>query len=75
MKNSTRARAIQNSPASLPKEFLTVRDAADYAIVSVATVRRWLKDGLPHFRAGSQIRIAREDLVDFLRKGGSGNPL
>jgi excisionase family DNA binding protein len=73
MKNTTRGPATHNSPAALPTELLTVRHAADFAIVSQATVRRWLKDGLPHFRAGSQIRIAKEDLVNFLRKGGSGH--
>lgn len=66
--------ATEPTPA-LPTLLLTVKQAAEYAIVSMATVRRWLKDGLPHFRAGHQIRIAKEDLVNFLRKGGSESPL
>jgi len=59
----------------LPTAFLTVRQAADYAVVSQSTIRRWLKEGLPFYRAGSQIRIAKEDLVSFLRNGGSSHPL
>lgn len=72
-KPDTHSPATSKQSPALPTELLTVRHAADYAIVSMPTVRRWLKNGLPHLRAGSQIRIAKEDLVNFLRKGGSGH--
>lgn len=81
MKHSTskpdsRSPATSNQNPALPTELLTVPQAADYAVVSEPTVRRWVASGeLPCFRAGRQIRIAREDLVDFLRKGGSGHSL
>lgn len=52
-------------PRSL--KLLSVRDAADYAKVSVQTVRRWIKAGfLKTYRAGRQIRIDEADLISFL---------
>jgi excisionase family DNA binding protein len=50
---------------------LSVKQAAEYTIVSQSTIRRWLKDGLPFFRVRKQIRIDQQDLVKFLRAGGS----
>lgn len=56
---------------ALPTRLLSVRKAAEYAVVSESTIRRWLKEGLPFFRARRQIRIDQADLVKFLRAGGS----
>ena len=46
---------------------LTVKQAAAYAVVSEPTVRRWIRSkALPVYRAGKQLRIALEDLINFL---------
>lgn len=50
---------------------MTVKTAAAYACVSEATLRGWLREGLPHFRVGAKgkrghIRITREDLDSWL---------
>jgi excisionase family DNA binding protein len=46
---------------------LSLKGAADYAQVSIQTVRRWVKGGhLKYYRAGRQIRIDESDLVHFL---------
>ena len=53
----------------LPKGFKTVRGVADYCCISEKTVRRWIEDGsLRHYRLGRAIRIADEDLEDFLSR-------
>jgi excisionase family DNA binding protein len=46
---------------------LSIHDAAQYSGVSRTTVRRWIKAGeLKIYRAGRQIRINEQDLVEFL---------
>ncbi len=70
----THSPATSQQNPTLPTELLTVRQAAAYAVVSEPTIRRWITNGeLPCLRAGWQIRISKEDLVNFLRKGGSGH--
>jgi excisionase family DNA binding protein len=50
-----------------PLKLLTVREAAEYAKVSIQTVRRWIKAGyIKTYRAGRQIRIDEPDLIRFL---------
>jgi excisionase family DNA binding protein len=49
---------------------LSVREAAAYARVSQQTIRRWIKTGsLKIYRAGRQIRIDENDLVDYISSG------
>ena len=55
------ARAPARSPA-----LLTVKDAAERIQVSTQTIRRMIKAGLKIYRAGRQIRIAEQDLMDFI---------
>jgi|SRR5215831_3449266 len=52
-------------------EFGTPQDTARTTGVSVATVRRWLKTGLPYSqpKPGGRILIKREDLERFLESG------
>jgi|SRR5215472_2125526 len=52
-------------------EFLTRQDAARTASVSVDTIRRWLKAGLPYSQPipGGRILIRRTDLERFLERG------
>jgi len=45
---------------------LTVKEIAIQQNVSTSTVRRWLKQGLPHYRIGNTIRIRQGDLERFI---------
>ena len=60
-----RPRRQEVEPA-LGSTLLTVKDAAAYARVSEQTIRRWITAGLKIYRAGRQIRIDEQDLVDFI---------
>jgi hypothetical protein len=52
-----------HTPTDLPPAYMTIRQTARYAGVSVACVRKWLKRGLPHSKPGCiLIRV-----VDFDR--------
>ena len=52
-------------PARSPA-LLTVKDAAQRIQVSAQTIRRMITAGLKIYRAGRQIRIAEQDLMDFI---------
>ncbi len=44
-------------------KYLTVKDAADYMQVSVATINRWKKDGIiKSHKIGGSVRFTRDDL-------------
>lgn len=65
---SSQAHSMAKQLASL--KLLSIQDAAKYADVSSTTVRRWVKAGdLRIYRAGRQIRINENDLIDFLSAG------
>lgn len=49
-------------------EEFTVQSLADHKKVSTKTIRRWLKDGLEHFKRGRVIRISEEQLRKFERQ-------
>ena len=56
-----------------PEGFMTVKQAAEHAGVKPATLREWLTAGkLRGAKAGNRWRVAREDLVAFLRSQGAG---
>lgn len=47
--------------------YLSAREAADLARVSVYTVRRWVHDGkLTEHRAGKQLRVLRAEVTAML---------
>jgi excisionase family DNA binding protein len=54
---------------SLPsREVLTVAEVAEYLVLKVPTVRRFLREGtLRGFKAGGVWRIHRADLEEFAR--------
>lgn len=67
------ARLVKNEVARVlkaePDDLLTSRFAARAAGVSVATIRRWVRDGrLEAYRTGHTLRI-RRDALDKLLKG------
>lgn len=50
-------------------EFLTKRQAAEFAGASCRTISKWIASmGLPHFRAGAVVRIPKSDLVEWMRQ-------
>ena len=54
---------------------LTVEQVAELLLVSTATVRSLIKSGaLPAFRVGSQWRIKREDLDQYMSSGSVTAP-
>ncbi len=50
--------------------FLSLEHAAKYADVSVRTVKRWIKGGLPKYqvRPGSKVLIRSRDIEAFLTR-------
>ena len=63
--HAPRQRPVRAPPG--PLKLLTLREAAEYAKVSIQTVRRWIKAGhIKIYRAGRQIRIDESDLIRFL---------
>ena len=60
-----RQEAEPAAPARSPA-LLSVKDAAERIQVSTQTIRRMIKAGLKIYRAGRQIRIAEQDLMDFI---------
>lgn len=55
-----------------PKRWVTVKNIADYCLVSRTTARRWIKSGkLPALRLPSRhYRVKREDFLEFLERYG-----
>jgi len=52
---------------------LTLAEAAEYLKVSYQRAAELVrKKMLPAFRMGRQVRIARRDLEEFMRRGGLG---
>ena len=60
-----RQEAEPAAPARSPA-LLSVKDAAERIQVSTQTIRRMIKAGLKIYRAGRQIRIAEQALMDFI---------
>lgn len=53
--------------ASLPDEYLTVRQAAKVSSLAVPTIRLYIREGkLKSRRAGRRVIISRKDLEKFL---------
>jgi excisionase family DNA binding protein len=66
-------RALQEG-ARVP-EYLSTKDAAALAKVSVATVRRWISEGrLERHGAGREIRVSRDQLQGLMRPGKRQRP-
>jgi len=61
------------SPAACFEGLLSLEQVAAWCSVSCRTVRRWMDDGLPVHRLPGKgarpiVRIAREDLNDWIRR-------
>lgn len=61
---------ISAAPLQNTIEFISILEAIHIAKVSSSTMRRWLRIGLiPKYRAGTQIRIVKGDLIRFIMQG------
>jgi excisionase family DNA binding protein len=50
-------------------DLLTIQEAADLLKISVATVRKWVKQGVvSYYRIGRGLRFKRGELLDMLTK-------
>jgi excisionase family DNA binding protein len=59
---------IVPSPKAPPSPYMTTAEAGEYARVSSATIRRWIRDGrLQAHGAGREIRVRLDDIVEALR--------
>jgi len=59
----------RGSEKSSPKNWFTVREAADYLGVSQPTIFRWMKDGLISFyKIGGSTRFSKEGLDALVEK-------
>lgn len=59
---------IVPSPKVPPSPFMTAKEAGEYARVSAATIRKWIRtDRLQAHGAGRELRVRIDDLVDALR--------
>jgi excisionase family DNA binding protein len=69
--------AIQGLEASTPtpKEFLSVREAAELLDVSETTVREWIAAGLRPYQQGRVVRLHRPELLAFLAVVDRGKKL
>ena len=47
-------------------QLLTTLEAATLARVKPATIRMWVREGLPSIKVGRQLRVRRGDLVEML---------
>jgi excisionase family DNA binding protein len=62
-----RVLAEQQKPANDSAEFLSVKEAAAFARVSVYSIRRWVRAGeLTKHTAGSRLLVRRDELERLL---------
>ena len=62
---------IVPSPKVPPSPFMTTKEAGEYARISPATIRKWIRLGrLQAHGAGREVRVRLDDLVDALRPQG-----
>ena len=56
------------NPRTIPLGYLSLKDAATWASVSVRTLRRWISLGLPKYQAGpkEKVLIRPDDIDRFL---------
>ena len=67
---------VQKSIHTFTPGFLSLEHAADYADVSVKTVKRWIQQGLPKYQAGprSKVLIRPGDIEAYLTRHQANPP-
>lgn len=69
---STRIPHQPTGNSTRPEELLTIKQAAAYLVVSQPTLRRMIdRKDFTFYRIGRQIRIDKQELVNFLKYGRS----
>jgi excisionase family DNA binding protein len=68
--------AKTESTVSAPSGFLSLDHAAEYADVSVRTLKRWIASGLPKYQAGpgSKVLIRPTDIEAYLTRQQANTP-
>jgi excisionase family DNA binding protein len=58
-------------------EYLSLAELAVYASVSKNTLKKWLKDGMPHFQVNRLIRVRVDEFNDWMSRfrGGTSQDL
>ncbi len=57
----------EETPKPEPKEYFSTQEAATFASVRPATIRRWIRTGqIVGYRAGRLIRVRRADLEQLM---------
>lgn len=54
----------------LEEDILTKEDLAKLLKVTVRTIDRLRKEGLPFLKVGNQIRFDKSDVINWLKKNG-----
>ena len=69
-------KSLHNSPMQLMPGFLSLEHAADYADVSVKTIKRWIARGLPKYQVGpgSKVLIRPGDIEAYLTRYQANPP-
>lgn len=55
---------------SVDTQLMTVENAAEFMQVSVLTIRKFMRQGLPHFQSGQVIRFLRSDIIEWMKAKG-----
>ncbi|MGC8718857.1 MAG: helix-turn-helix domain-containing protein [Thermodesulforhabdaceae bacterium] len=50
------------------KEYLSIKQLAEYASVHPNTLRQWLNRGMPHYRFGKRVLVKRSEFDTWMKK-------
>ena len=53
-------------------KYLDLKDLADHASVGRNTLKKWLKNGMPHYRVGRCIRVRVDEFNEWMSRFRSG---
>lgn len=67
IREAIRAEVAQMSAANSTEKLLTTDDAADFMQVSIATIRQFMRQGMPHFQSGQVIRFLQSDIIEWMK--------
>ena len=59
---------MEDTKKQITAEFMSRKDLAAYASVSVRTVSSWIKLDMPHYRIGGLLRIKRSEFDEWMKR-------